>query len=162
MKSVLMGLVYGVATVLAASRTQPPAGCVHVAESRGQYTSIQAAVNSFSTTAEGTQCIFVDQGTYKEQVYVRERRARLTIYGYTANDRSAAGNRANVTFSRDAKSAGDNDKSGTLRVAAADVRVYNLNVVNSCKFSLCSLAPGKEGAGTGDASPGQEEGNRVG
>lgn len=141
MKSVLASLVYGVTAVLAASRTRPPAGCVHVAKSGGQYTSVQAAVDSLSTTAEGTQCLFVDQGTYTEQVYVGPRRARLTIYGYTADDRSAAGNRATVTFSRDAKSAGNNDKSGTLRVAAAGARVYNLNVVNSCRFSFFFAGP---------------------
>lgn len=67
MKSIL-NLLLGVTGVLAASRTSPPSGCVHVAKSGGQYTTVQAAVNSLSTSSKTAQCIFIDQGTYTEQV----------------------------------------------------------------------------------------------
>ncbi|KAK8130522.1 pectinesterase precursor [Apiospora kogelbergensis] len=121
----------GTTSVLAASRTSPPSGCLHVAKSGGQYTSVQAAINTLSTSSTADQCVFINQGTYTEQVYVTSRASRLTIYGYSTDTSSYAGNKATVTFNKDAKAAGNNDKSGTLRVAAANVKVYNLNVVNS-------------------------------
>lgn len=128
----IISLLARTAGVLAASRTSPPSGCLHVAKSGGQYTSVQAAINTLSTSSTADQCVFVNQGTYTEQVYVASRAARLTIYGYTADTSSYAGNKATITFNKDAKAAGNNDKSGTLRVAAANVKVYNLNVINSC------------------------------
>lgn len=128
-----------VPSVLAASRTSPPSGCVHVAKSGGSFTSLQAAVNSLSTTATGTQCIFVNQGTYTEQVLIPSRSARLTIYGYTTDTTSYSQNRAILTFNNNAASAGNNDASATLRVRSANVKVYNLNVVNTCKSSLPRL-----------------------
>lgn len=67
MKSIIRLLV-GATAVLAASRTTTPTGCVHVAKSSGSFSTIQAAVNSLSTTSTTAQCIFIDQGTYNEQV----------------------------------------------------------------------------------------------
>lgn len=64
----ILNLLLGATSVLAASRTSPPSGCVYVAKSGGQYTTVQAAVNSLSTTSNAAQCIFIDQGTYTEQV----------------------------------------------------------------------------------------------
>lgn len=64
----LLNILLGTTAVLAASRTSPPSGCVHVAKSGGQYTTVQAAVDSLSTTSTAAQCIFIDQGTYTEQV----------------------------------------------------------------------------------------------
>ncbi|KAK8087308.1 carbohydrate esterase family 8 protein [Apiospora phragmitis] len=97
----------GAATVvLAASRTSPPSGCLHVAKAGGQYTSVQAALDALSTSSTADQCVFVDQGTYTEQVFVAKRNARLTIYGYTTDTGSYAGNKATVTFNKDAKAAG--------------------------------------------------------
>lgn len=64
----ILNLLLGATGVLAASRTSPPSGCVHVAKSGGQYTTVQAAVNSLSTSSNAAQCIFIDQGTYTEQV----------------------------------------------------------------------------------------------
>ena len=130
----IITLLAGTTGVLAATRTSPPSGCLHVAKSGGQYTSVQAAINTLSTSSTADQCVFINQGTYTEQVYVTSRAARLTIYGYSTDTSSYAGNKATVTFNKDAKAAGNNDKSGTLRVAAANVKVYNLNVVNSCKY----------------------------
>ncbi|KAI0411984.1 carbohydrate esterase family 8 protein [Xylaria grammica] len=116
---------------LAASRTSPPEGCLHVAKSGGDYTTVQSAIDSLSTTSAGNQCVFVDQGTYNEQVYIPSRAAQLTVYGYTTDSSSYADNKAIITNSLDAGSAGSNDASGTLRVHAANVKVYNVNVVNS-------------------------------
>ncbi|CAN8096927.1 unnamed protein product [Discula destructiva] len=133
MKSIIHGLlqVLGATAVLAASRTTTPTGCLHVAKSGGTYTTIQAAVNSLSTSSTTAQCIFIDQGTYNEQVSIVSRKAQLTIYGYTADTTSYTGNKAVITYNLDASSAGSNDASGTLRVAATNFKLYNVNVINS-------------------------------
>lgn len=110
--------------VLAASRTSPPSGCLHVAKSGGTYTTVQAAINALSTTSTADQCVFINQGTYTEQVYIPSRSAKLTVYGYTTDTTSYSGNKAIITFSSPASTAGSNDKSGTLRVHANNVKVY--------------------------------------
>ncbi|KAI0966921.1 family 8 carbohydrate esterase [Xylaria arbuscula] len=117
--------------VLASSRTSAPSGCVTVATSGGDYTSVQDAIDDLSTTSTDAQCVFIDQGTYTEQVYIASRAAQLTIYGYTTDTTSYAENGATITYNLDATSAGSDDASGTLRVWAANVKIYNVNVVNS-------------------------------
>jgi pectinesterase len=117
------------ASALAASRTSAPPGCITVGS--GGFGTIQAAVNSLSTTAGGTQCIFIQPGTYREQVLVSSRAAQLTIYGYTTDDRSYANNAATIIQNKSqANTGGNNDSTGTLRVKAKGFRLYNVNVVN--------------------------------
>lgn len=127
----LASLLGGASLALAASRTRPPSGCLHVAKSGGLYTTVQSAIDSLSTTSTADQCVFIDQGTYTEQVYITSRAAKLTVYGYTADTTSYAKNKAIITYNLPASTAGSNDASGTLRVHAANVKVYNVNVVNS-------------------------------
>ncbi|KAI1826457.1 carbohydrate esterase family 8 protein [Xylaria intraflava] len=128
----VLALLLGSASVaLAASRTSPPSGCLHVAKSGGSYTTVQSAVDSLSTSSSDDQCIFIDQGTYTEQVYIDSRAAKLTIYGYTTDTTSYASNKAVITYNLPASTAGSNDASGTLRVHADNVKVYNVNVENS-------------------------------
>lgn len=120
-----LATILGSATLaLAAGRTSPPDGCLHVAKSGGDYSTVQSAVNSLSTSDSSDQCIFIDQGTYKEQVYIKERSAALTIYGYSADTTSYSNNKAIITYGLDAGSAGSNDKSATLRVWAENVKIY--------------------------------------
>ncbi|KAI1812750.1 family 8 carbohydrate esterase [Poronia punctata] len=126
--SLLLG---GASLVLAASRTSPPSGCLHVAQSGGSFSTVQSAVDSLSTSSADDQCIFLDQGTYNEQVYIESRAAKLTIYGYTTDTTSYSGNGATITYNLPASTAGSNDNSGTLRMHAANVKIYNVNIVNS-------------------------------
>lgn len=51
-----------------ASRQSPPAGALVVAKSGGQYTKVQDAVNALSTTSTTAQSIFIEAGSYDEQV----------------------------------------------------------------------------------------------
>lgn len=69
------------------------------------------------------------------------RSAQLTIYGYTADTTSYAGNKAIITYNANAASAGSNDASGTLRVAATNFKLYNVNVINSCKSAPHDVGP---------------------
>ncbi|RYO92946.1 hypothetical protein DL766_010412 [Monosporascus sp. MC13-8B] len=129
MKSVLSFLALAT-VVAAASRTSPPAGCLNVAQNGGGFRTIQAAVDSLSKTNAADQCIFINPGTYKEQVLVSSRAARLTIYGYTSDTASYAKNQVTITSSRSQKDGLSNDETATLRVKANNFRLYNVNVEN--------------------------------
>lgn len=129
MKSLFTSLGF-VASALATSRTSAPSGCISVAKSGGSYSTIQAAVNSLSTTSTAAQCIFVSAGTYSEQVLVPARSAQLTIYGYTTDTSSYADNVVTITSSLAAASGLSDDETGTLRVKATNFKLYNINVNN--------------------------------
>lgn len=128
MKS-LIALLSCAGTALAASRTTAPAGCITVGS--GGYSTIQAAVNSLSTSASGTQCIFIKPGTYKEQVLVSARSAQLTIYGSTTDTTGYAANSVTITGSKSQADGLSNDETATLRVKAANFKLYNVNVANT-------------------------------
>ncbi|GKT45018.1 pectinesterase [Colletotrichum spaethianum] len=132
MKSFLATLTF-VTAALAASRTSAPSGCLTVKKSpgNGQYGTIQKAVDALSTSASGTQCIFIDQGTYSEQVLVPARTAQLTIYGYTADTSSYSGNKVTITAKKSQADGSNNDESATLRVKAKNFKLYNVNVANA-------------------------------
>lgn len=113
-------------------RTSPPAGCISVARSGGQkFTTIQAAVNSLSTTSTSAQCIFIYPGTYPEQVYISARSAKLTIYGSTSDPSSYVQNSVTITAGVSQDNTPSNDLTGTLRAWAVGLKVYNVNIVNS-------------------------------
>ncbi|KAM0221172.1 hypothetical protein ACHAPQ_003079 [Fusarium lateritium] len=121
----LLATLNFITAALAASRTTAPSGCITVKKSpgSGQFGTIQAAVNSLSTTASGTQCIFIDQGTYSEQVLVSSRSAQLTIYGYTADTSGYSGNKVTITAKKSQADGLNNDASATLRVKAANFKL---------------------------------------
>ncbi|KAH6887403.1 family 8 carbohydrate esterase [Thelonectria olida] len=130
MKSIIASLsLFSVA--LATSRTSAPSGCITVAKSGGDYSTIQAAVNSLSTSSSAAQCIFIAAGTYEEQVLVSARSAQLTIYGATSDDSSYGSNTVTITNNLSQASGLSNDETATLRVKAAGFRLYNVNVENS-------------------------------
>ncbi|KAF8247365.1 pectin lyase-like protein [Wilcoxina mikolae CBS 423.85] len=117
----------------AAARTSPPAGCVVVSKSpsSGQFSSVQAAVDSLSTTATGGQCIFIYGGTYNEQVLINERSAQLTIYGYTTDTSSYLDNTVTITQGRSQDDTPTNDLTATLRAHNTGLKVYNINLQNT-------------------------------
>src|SRR5687767_7204836 len=100
--------------VLGASRTKAPSGCLTVSPN-GTYRTVQSAVNALPTNSASDQCIFIDRGTYNEQVLVSARSApRFTIYGYTTDDRSPAANGATIVFGLSQKDGLNNDGTATL------------------------------------------------
>ncbi|KAI1327465.1 pectinesterase [Xylariaceae sp. FL0255] len=128
---VIISMISSASIALAVSRTTAPAGCVHVAASGGDYTTVQAAVDGLSTTSTAVQCIFIDQGTYTEQVYIPARTAELTIYGYTIDSTSYHNNKATLTYNLSQANVSSDDLTATLRMWSANAKVYNLNMVNS-------------------------------
>ncbi|KAF2475479.1 putative pectin methylesterase/Pectinesterase [Lindgomyces ingoldianus] len=128
----VLALLYFISLARAASRTTAPSGALVVAKSGGQYTKIQDAVNALSTSSTAAQAIFVNPGTYDEQVYIPARSAALTIYGYTADTSSYGSNQVTIThgFSQ-ATVSGGNDMTATVRAWSSNFKMYNINMVNS-------------------------------
>ena len=73
---------------------------------------IQKAVDSLSTTSTTAQSIFIEAGTYDEQVYIPSREAALTIYGSTSDDSSYTKNTVTITHSASLASESNDDATG--------------------------------------------------
>ncbi|PNS14545.1 hypothetical protein CAC42_3831 [Sphaceloma murrayae] len=123
-------LLTNVALALAAARTSAPAGALVVGGS-GKYKTVQAAVNALSKTSTSAQSIFINPGTYKEQVYVAPLKGPLTIYGYTSNDAAYASNQVTITQGKSQDDSDNNDLTATLRAWSENFKVYNVNFVNT-------------------------------
>jgi len=119
-----------IASVLATSRTTAPTGAITVGSS-GTYSTIQDAVDSLSTTSTTAQSIFIEAGTYEEQVYITARKAELTIYGYTEDTSSYDSNVVTITHSLSLGDAGSDDETATVRNWAENSKFYNINIKNS-------------------------------
>ncbi|KAH3981915.1 pectinesterase [Parastagonospora nodorum] len=155
MLSLLIVLALAVATVAAppppvsrAGRPSAPPGCLAVGSS-SQYKTVQSAVNALSTTSTTAQCIFIAKGTYKEQVYVQALKSPLTIYGETADTSSFSANTVTITQGKSQDDTPTNDETATLRAHTANLKVYNINLVNTRGSGSQALAlsaySGKQG-----------------
>ncbi|KAJ1311106.1 hypothetical protein OPQ81_009607 [Rhizoctonia solani] len=107
----------------ASCASTPPSGAITVG-SGGKYSTLSAALQDTSSNV-----YFVYAGTYKEQVVIN--RANVKIYGQTSNALTYSSNQATITNNIPASSAGSNDASGTVRVLATGVSIYNLNIANT-------------------------------
>ncbi|CAE6521679.1 unnamed protein product [Rhizoctonia solani] len=103
--------------------SSPPSGAITVG-SGGKYSTLSAALQDTSSNV-----YFVYAGTYTEQVAIS--RANVKIYGQTSNALTYSSNQATITNNIPASSAGSNDASGTVRVLATGVSIYNLNIANT-------------------------------
>lgn len=92
---------------------------------------IQSAINSLSTTSTTAQSIFIEAGTYEEQVYIPARKAALTVYGYTEDTSSYASNVVTITHSASLASSDSDDDTATVRNWAENSAFYNINIKNS-------------------------------
>lgn len=84
---------------LAASRTTAPSGAL-VVGGEGSYSAIQEAVDALDSSTSSEQIIFINPGTYTEQVYIQQLSGPLTVYGYTEDDGSYGSNQVEVTGSK--------------------------------------------------------------
>ncbi|KAJ5524780.1 hypothetical protein N7494_011430 [Penicillium frequentans] len=119
------------ASVLAASRTTAPSGSIVVAKSGGDYTTISDAISALDTDSSETQTIFIEEGTYEEQVYIPELSGKLVIYGQTEDDTTYSSNTVTITSGLALADVSDDDESATLRNWAAQTAIYNINVANT-------------------------------
>jgi pectinesterase len=101
----------------------PPAGAIRVPK---DFKTIQAAVDS----AQPGKTIFIEPGTYKEQVFVNKK--DITIIGSSSGD-SYGTNKVTITASmaQDKQKNKNNDGTATLRAHGDNFKLYNVNVVNA-------------------------------
>ncbi|CAE6470781.1 unnamed protein product, partial [Rhizoctonia solani] len=104
-------------------RANVPAGAITIG-SGGKYSTISAALQDTSSNV-----YYIYSGTYNEQLYIS--RANVEIYGQTSSTLDYNSNTVTITNSLSAAQAGSNDLSGTVRVAATGVSLYNLNIANT-------------------------------
>ncbi|TIA78454.1 pectinesterase [Aureobasidium pullulans] len=142
MLSYILALCLNLCLVLAASRTTAPSGALVVskAPAKGQYSKIQDAVNALSTSSTTAQSIFIEAGTYSEQVYIAPRKAALTIYGYSESTADYAHNVVTITQKLSQNEVATNDLTATLRAWSTNFKLYNVNVVNSYGSGKQALA----------------------
>ncbi|KAJ6531702.1 pectin lyase fold/virulence factor [Mycena sp. CBHHK59/15] len=118
--------------VLGLSRTTPPAGAIVVRQTGaagGQFTTISAAMASLSGTDPAI--VFIYPGTYNEQVNITH--PALTIMGSSTDTGSYKQNSVTITHNLNAQDNGGNDACATVRAtsAASNLKIYNVNIVNS-------------------------------
>jgi pectinesterase len=113
-----------------AGRTSAPSGCLAVGGS-GKYKTVQSAVNALSASSTKAQCIYIAAGTYKEQVYIKALKSALTIYGETADTSSYSGNKVTITAGKSQDDGLNNDATATFRAWTTNLKVYNVNMVNT-------------------------------
>ncbi|KAK5120527.1 hypothetical protein LTR85_006182 [Meristemomyces frigidus] len=114
------------AVVLATSRTSAPSGALIVGSS-GSYSTIQKAVDALDSDTSDEQSIFIEAGTYSEQVYIQALSGPLTIYGYTEDTASYADNKVIITADKALADEDTDDETATLRVWTNDFKMYNVD-----------------------------------
>lgn len=121
-----------IATVLAASRTSPPSGSITVCKSGCDYSTIQKAVSSISTSSSDESSIFIYSGTYTEQVTVPKLSGKLNIYGYTKDTSDYSGNVVSLEWNSSLLSgAADDEHTAALINLSENVAVYNIDIKNT-------------------------------
>ncbi|OTA33718.1 hypothetical protein BTJ68_04784 [Hortaea werneckii EXF-2000] len=121
--------VLSFAAGLARALTSPPAGTLVVGGK--EYAKVQDAVNALNTTSTKEQIIFIEAGSYHEQVDIPALSGPLTVYGYSEDASSYVNNEVVITCS-DALANEDNDyATATLRVRTSAFKMYNVDVKNT-------------------------------
>jgi pectinesterase len=109
------------------SRTSAPAGCLTVGSGQ-TYETISAAITALGSSTTDA-CIFIESGTYEEQITVQYG-GLLTIYGYTTDTGSYKQNTVTITHTISSAEAGSLDASATLQIKSDGFKLYNVNVAN--------------------------------
>lgn len=131
MKSLLSVLTLAVTARAATSRISAPPECLTVGHGSGNYSTIQSAVDSLKASPSSPQCLFIQPGTYDEQVHVDDSKGPVTFYGYTHDTSSHLGNQVTITGNRSQADGLSNEETATVRLHAANFRMYNINVRNT-------------------------------
>ncbi|EFX03076.1 pectinesterase precursor [Grosmannia clavigera kw1407] len=107
------------------SRSTPPSGSITVCKSGCNYSKIQSAVSSISTSSTAAHQIFVYAGTYTEQVTIPALAGKLTIYGQTTDTSSYTKNVASLEWDSSLLSgAADDEHTAALINLSKNVAGY--------------------------------------
>lgn len=141
MKFSLAGLALFTSYAAAFWRTSPPKGAVVVDQSgrHSDITTVQGGVDALSTDEEGLQSLFIYPGTYQEQVFISERAANLSIYGYTWDKFSYHLNAVTITQNLSQEQVAHNDLTATVRAHSSNFKMYVLALLPSSKLRSSML-----------------------
>jgi len=118
-------------TPVPSSSTTIPAGAIIVDKSgRGNYTTVQAAVNSLGSKSSDAKTIYIKNGNYKEVVTIPNGISNLTIIGES---------KENVIIHYDNYNGKSNGSGGTygtsgsasVFIKGSDITVHNITFMNS-------------------------------
>jgi pectinesterase len=124
MQSLIFLLGFLTTTILAA--TSPPNGALVVGPN-AQYKTLQSAITAASPGAK----IFINPGTYHEQVHIPPEKKNLVIIGHSEKPNHYNGNRVTITQGLAQDKGKSNEHTATLRAWGDGLKVYNVNFVNS-------------------------------
>ncbi|KAH8928241.1 carbohydrate esterase family 8 protein [Atractiella rhizophila] len=125
LSSPLVGVPSPVEAAKRTTSTAIPSGAITVGKNgQGTYSTITAALADTSSNI-----YYIYSGNYTEQVVIS--RANVQIFGQSTNRKSYSSNVVTISRNMPASSAGNNDLSGTVRVLATGVKLYNLNIENT-------------------------------
>lgn len=116
-----------------AAATSPASGAVIVdaTGAKSSYKTVQKGVDALSTTATGTQTLFIYPGVYNEQVYIAARKANLIVQGYTTDTTTYKSNQVNITYNLALADTTTDDLTATVRNWATNTKFYNVNLLNT-------------------------------
>jgi pectinesterase len=119
-------LLFSLFTAIVLATTSPPKDAL-VVGANAQYKNLESAV----TAASSGKTIFIQPGTYNEQVYIPPEKKNLVIIGYSEKGDSYDGNKVTITQGLAQDKGKDNEHTATLRAWGDGLKVYNVNFVNS-------------------------------
>lgn len=98
-------------------------------DGKGNFKSIQAAINSLTDSASAPRVIFIKNGTYREKIYLEKH--NVTLQGESADKTIIT-----AAIARDIWRCMHNDDWGvaTLNVDANDITLTNLTIINDFGF----------------------------
>ena len=99
-------------------------------DGKGDFASIQAALNSLKDTSSFTRIIFIKNGEYNEKLFITTN--NVSIIGEDVNKTIITYAEARDIFRCTAK---DDWGVATINVKASDISFENLSVINSYGFS---------------------------
>jgi pectin methylesterase-like acyl-CoA thioesterase len=88
-------------------------------------------VNALSLTATTSQTLFINPGTYVEQVFIPALHSNLIIQGYTPDTRSYSLNTVTITYDLALENTTSDDLTATVRQWNPNTKTYNLNIANT-------------------------------
>ncbi|CBX90808.1 hypothetical protein IAQ61_002289 [Plenodomus lingam] len=127
------------------ARHSSPDGCLTVGKG-GKFHKVQDAVDALDKSNPKSQCIYIAKGKYQEQVTIEKIASPLIIYGETSDTSDYNSNAVTITQGRSQDNfKNENDKTATLRAHTPNLKVYNINLVNTRGAGSQALAVSASG-----------------
>ncbi|KAF1989423.1 carbohydrate esterase family 8 protein [Aulographum hederae CBS 113979] len=117
--------------VIAQGLSAAPTGALTVGGPSGKYKTIASAIKALSKTSTAAQTIFINPGTYNEQLNIPKLASPLKIYGSSTAPTDFSKNTVTIRAGHSQEEDISNDETATLGVHTNDFALYNVNLVNT-------------------------------